>query len=46
VGLVSGSVGYITAMAVPAACYVVLSLFAMKAGKTAPVHAVTAQSAH
>lgn len=46
VGLVSGSVGYITAMAVPAACYVVLSLFAMKAGRTAPVHAVTAQAAH
>ncbi len=46
VGLVSGSVGYITAMAVPAACYVVLSLFAMKAGRTAPVHAVTARAAH
>jgi len=36
VGLVSGSVGYITALLLPAACYLLLCLFALSAARTAP----------
>ena len=46
VGLVSGSVGYITALVLPAACYALLCLFALKAGKSAPVRMAETASAH
>lgn len=46
VGTVSGSVGYVTALVVPALCYALLCLFAWTAGRTAPVRKTSAQTVH
>ncbi|MFC3099210.1 MFS transporter [Alteraurantiacibacter palmitatis] len=46
VGLVSGATGYITALLLPAACYALLVLFAVKAGRTPPLRAAEAVSSH
>ena len=46
VGAVSDKVGYGTALLVPAACYALLSLFAIKAGAAPVKRAATAASAH
>ena len=46
VGLVSGATGYITAMLLPAACYALLVLFAVKASRTPPLRAAETASAH
>lgn len=46
VGLVSGATGYITAMLLPAACYALLVLFAVKASRTPPLRVAETVSAH
>ncbi|HSG34121.1 MAG TPA: glucose/galactose MFS transporter [Sphingomonadaceae bacterium] len=45
VGMVSDRVGYINALVVPAACYLVLSYFALAAGKAKPLRQVEAEAA-
>lgn len=46
VGTVSGKVGYATALVVPAACYALLCLFALKAASAPVRQATSAASAH
>jgi len=46
VGLVSGAVGYVAALVVPAACYGVLCLFAWSASKVAPVRIGVGETFH
>ena len=46
VGILSDSIGLVTALALPAACYALLCIFAWKAGNTPPLHEVETASAH
>ena len=46
VGMVSEATGYITALIVPAACYAVLCLFALSAGKAGRLQDVDAHTVH
>jgi len=46
VGAFADSVGYVTALAVPAACYALLCLFALSAGRSHPIDEAAAPTFH
>ena len=46
VGALSDHAGYVTALIAPAACYVLLCLFALAAGRAAVIHHAEAPTMH
>src|SRR3546814_12180410 len=46
IGLLSGAVGYAAALILPAACYVLLFVFAIAAARTAPTQAAASATVH
>jgi FHS family L-fucose permease-like MFS transporter len=46
VGAVADAAGYVAAFAIPAACYLVLCLFAISAGRVAPRRETQSRIAH